>query len=67
LILLDEPFITLDVKTVVVLRNLIAQQSAAGVSFLISSHQDLELPVSYRSLHVAQQTIQPEPHAASAQ
>lgn len=42
-ILLDEPLITLDVNTVAVLRDMLRQKSADGISFLISSHQELEL------------------------
>lgn len=42
-ILLDEPLITLDTNTVAVLREIIRQKSANGVSFLISSHQELDI------------------------
>jgi ABC-2 type transport system ATP-binding protein len=66
LILLDEPFITLDVNTVSVLRELIAQYSEKGISFLISSHQDLQLAVPYIHLHISQQTIQQEQYVAGA-
>jgi len=41
LILLDEPLITLDQRSVQVLQGLIQQYYMAGVSFLITSHQEL--------------------------
>jgi ABC-2 type transport system ATP-binding protein len=66
LILLDEPFITLDVNTVSVLRELIAQYSENGISFLISSHQDLQLAIPYNNLRIFQQTIQQEQYVAGA-
>jgi ABC-2 type transport system ATP-binding protein len=66
LVLLDEPFITLDVYTVNVLRTLIAHCYENGVSFLISSHQDLELTVPYSQLYISQQTIKCEQHVAGA-
>jgi len=65
-ILLDEPFITLDVDAVAALHTIIMQQHRQGVSFLISSHQALALHEPYRCLHVHQQTIHPEPYVAGA-
>jgi ABC-2 type transport system ATP-binding protein len=42
-ILLDEPLITLDTNTVTVLRDIIRRKSAEGTSFIISSHQELDI------------------------
>jgi ABC-2 type transport system ATP-binding protein len=42
LILLDEPFIALDVAAVEILQNNIAAFSKNGVSFIITSHQQLD-------------------------
>src|SRR5829696_227053 len=58
LILLDEPFVTLDVAAVHVLQQLIAESYVNGISFLISSHQEIELTISYTTLLIHQQTIQ---------
>ncbi|HVF82377.1 MAG TPA: ATP-binding cassette domain-containing protein [Flavisolibacter sp.] len=55
MILLDEPFTTLDVKAVAVLYELIKASSRKGVLFCISSHQHLTLP--YVSLLVHAQKI----------
>lgn len=44
LILLDEPFTTLDVEAVVVLNELINESVNKGIMFCISSHQPLTLP-----------------------
>lgn len=41
LILLDEPLITLDVASVAALQNVVQQRLDAGVSILITSHQEL--------------------------
>ena len=41
LILLDEPFITIDVHAVDVLCNIIQTRCKAGVSFIITSHQSV--------------------------
>jgi len=41
LILLDEPLITLDQQSVKALQSLIQQYYASGVSFLITSHQEI--------------------------
>jgi ABC-2 type transport system ATP-binding protein len=57
LVLLDEPFITLDVNAVNELRQLITRYYHQGISFLISSHQDLALDLPAQCLQVAQQTI----------
>lgn len=65
LLLLDEPFVTLDVKAVAVLQRLIAERSKQA-SFLISTHQELQLGVSYQSLYIRYQTLQRESHAAGA-
>ena len=42
-ILLDEPLMTLDANTVTVLRELIQQRAGEGISFIISSHQELSI------------------------
>lgn len=39
LVILDEPFTTIDVATQEILSNLILEQSQSGVSFLLTSHQ----------------------------
>lgn len=65
-ILLDEPFITLDVEAVKELQVIIAQQHSSGVSFLISSHQELALQVPYHCLQIRQQTIHQQPYVAGA-
>lgn len=43
LILLDEPLITLDTNSVATLQHLIREQYEAGVSFIITSHQAIEI------------------------
>ncbi len=43
LVLLDEPLITLDIQSVAILQEMIQQQHAAGVSFIITSHQEVTL------------------------
>ncbi len=61
LILLDEPLITLDVAATQTVARLIRTLSAAGVSFLLSSHQDFslaELPIA-SVWQVAGQTLMP--------
>lgn len=42
LVLLDEPLITLDVQAVANLQQLVAQYLQHGVTFLITSHQELD-------------------------
>ncbi len=44
LILLDEPLITLDVSAVTKLQELIKTYRDRGVGFLITSHQEVEIP-----------------------
>ena len=44
LIMLDEPLITLDQKSVKNLQDLIERYFTAGVTFLITSHQEINLP-----------------------
>lgn len=57
-ILLDEPLITLDVNTVAVLRDMLRQKSADGMSFLISSHQELELDgIETKRLQITDKTL----------
>ena len=51
-ILLDEPFITLDRETVQVLQYVIEEKHLAGVSFCISSHQEFELNSAFSTLHI---------------
>lgn len=60
LILLDEPLITLDGKAVDTLREFISLGFANGASFLISSHQELELKEPCPQLRVHQKTLQSE-------
>ncbi len=52
LILLDEPFITLDIEAVQTLKQLITQKHSSGVSFCISSHQELGLHPIVNTLHI---------------
>lgn len=66
LILLDEPFVTLDVEAVAFLREMISGSSHQGVSFLISSHQELSLAVSYKTLHLHHKKIEQEVYVAGA-
>lgn len=65
LLLLDEPFVTLDVAAVAVLRRLIAERSKSA-SFLLSTHQELALDVPHQTLRIHRQTLQRETHAAGA-
>jgi ABC-2 type transport system ATP-binding protein len=61
-ILLDEPLITMDTAAVGVLYNWVREKNAAGVSFLLSSHQPAEtgkLNIS-ATLQVAAQTLKIE-------
>lgn len=58
LILLDEPLITLDTASVAWLQELIKQYVGAGVSFLITSHQEVVLPgLSARHLLIQDKTL----------
>lgn len=66
LILLDEPFVTLDVKAVATLRQLIVAAAKSGTSFLLSSHQEPSLEVEYQVLQIHQKTIKREAHVAGA-
>lgn len=67
LILLDEPFITLDVAAVETLQQAIVTCSKQGVSFLISSHQELQLQTNVQQLSIRQRTIQTEEHVSVAE
>jgi len=67
LILLDEPFITLDAAAVIALHQRIALSFSKGISFIISSHQQLELSVPYHTLKINQQTIEQELYAVPAE
>ena len=66
LVLLDEPFITLDVAAVQALRQIIDEKRNRQVSFLISSHQEFELDFPFEILSIQQQTIIKETNAATA-
>lgn len=58
LILLDEPLITLDTATVDNLRAIIRQKLIEGVSFLITSHQDIGLnDTPIQTLEVLNKTL----------
>jgi len=58
LILLDEPLITLDVNSVNALQEIVEQYYKAGVSFLITSHQEMHFPsLSPSRLMVKDKTI----------
>ncbi len=52
LILLDEPFITLDVEAVQFLHQYINQRHASGVSFCITSHQPLSSELPFVELNI---------------
>lgn len=59
LILLDEPFNTLDTSAIGILKSMIAQFHEKGVHFILVSHQDigkLGVPINHRYL-VKNQTI----------
>lgn len=43
-ILLDEPFTTLDIAAQQNLQTLIRQQTGSGISFILTSHHDVETP-----------------------
>lgn len=60
LIVLDEPLITLDPEAFSIVSNLILEKhQKEGKSFLMSSHQDLDLPlnISGRELLVSNQSV----------
>ena len=67
LILLDEPFITLDQEAVQTLHQIIETSSERGASFIISSHQQLELCLPYHTLKIHQQTIERDGHVIPAE
>ncbi|RYZ29027.1 MAG: ABC transporter ATP-binding protein [Chitinophagaceae bacterium] len=66
LILLDEPFITLDIESISILERLIAESFENGISILISSHQQLELSMGFTTLAIHQKTIQEQLHVIPA-
>jgi ABC-2 type transport system ATP-binding protein len=66
LVLLDEPFITLDVKSVSELQSLIENSASEGTSFLISSHQELGVSLPFFTLQIDQQTLKHHRHVAGA-
>lgn len=62
LILLDEPFNTLDMKAIDLLKNMITSSHEKGVNFILISHQNianLGMPV-HASFLVKDHTIKPE-------
>lgn len=63
LLLLDEPFITLDAAAVDTLQKLILK-FGQDVSFLISSHQALMPGIAHKTLAAENQTVKTETHAA---
>lgn len=67
LILLDEPFITLDVNAVTILQDVISAFSKQGISFIISSHQELTLDANFQILKIHQHTIQRADHVFVAE
>ncbi|MFD1143839.1 ATP-binding cassette domain-containing protein [Larkinella insperata] len=67
LILLDEPLITLDQATIQAVTDCIRQSRQQGVSFLLSTHQDVDpvdLPVDFTWL-IQQQTLALLPQPAN--
>lgn len=59
-ILLDEPLITLDVDAVQVVLQMIEQGHQQGISFIITSHQDVALPnhsLPLQTLYIKDKTI----------
>jgi len=63
-ILLDEPLITLDADAVQVMLQLIEQAYAQGVSFLLTSHQDMAFPnhtLPLQTLYIKDKTITATP------
>ncbi|RAK02199.1 ABC-2 type transport system ATP-binding protein [Larkinella arboricola] len=66
LILLDEPLITLDQATTRTVLDSIRQSRQQGISFLLSTHQDVDpvdLPIDFTWM-VGQQTLAPFPQPA---
>jgi len=61
LVLLDEPLITLDTASVEVLQRLINEYAQRGISFIVSSHQDVH-PGSLvmKHLYIRNKTVEPE-------
>jgi ABC-2 type transport system ATP-binding protein len=60
LVLLDEPLITLDVEAVATLQEIIARYAANGVSFILSSHQQLQVgELEVKPLFLRNGTIEP--------
>jgi ABC-2 type transport system ATP-binding protein len=59
LVLLDEPFITMDSESLNVLYDWISKKNQDGVSFIFSSHQTIEPKVSFsqKALLVEEQTL----------
>ena len=57
LILLDEPFITLDAEAVQVMHNLILESFAKNISFIITSHEALPFEKDVHSLTIQNKTI----------
>lgn len=58
LVLLDEPFITLDVEAVAALQTLIGEAYRAGTSFLVSAHGEAPLPHCTATLHIHHQKVE---------
>ena len=68
LILLDEPLITIDAESLIILYNwIIERQKQEGTSFLLSSHQSLETDYfpDLQTLLVEQQTIKYNPDVST--
>ena len=63
-ILLDEPLITLDTDAVQVVLQLIEQAYQQGISFLLTSHQDVAFPhhnLPLQTLYIKDKTISTTP------
>lgn len=59
-ILLDEPLITLDAEAVQVVLQLVEQACSQGISFLLTSHQDVAFPnhrLPLQTLYIKNKTI----------
>ncbi len=59
LILLDEPFSTLDAETGKILIELIEDYLPKGTSFIVTSHQDFEHHLAVEVLHLQSQHLTP--------